>query len=202
MTDLVIGNILGRQDTDHTFHGKRFRRVNTKDTRSRIFRADRRSVDHSIHLDIIRVFAITQDFRSYVDAEASPADTGMTACLDIRIDLLIAPQNRCREHNTLNNFLVACASAYVAPDCGLDIILGRIGICIKQSFGGHDHTRRTETALDSSLDAEPVDKGFLLKIAEAFDSNYMLACYFLSRGAAGLGRFSVDHDSAGAACTL
>ena len=126
VTDLVIGNILGRQNTGHTFHGKRFRRVNTKDTRSRIFRADCRSMNHAIHLYIIRVFTVSENFRSYIDAEASTANAGVTARLCFRINLLIASKDCCGEHNPLDDFLVACASAYVAPYRSLDLILGRV----------------------------------------------------------------------------
>ena len=103
----------------------------------------------------------------------------------------------------LDDLLVARAAAEITRQGLLDGLHIGIGIRIQQGLGGHDHPRRTETALDGAgQDESLLDEVRILRCAQPLDADDIGTFQFHHLGEAGTDRLAVDDDHAGAALPL
>ena len=154
---------------------------------------------HAVHLDVVRIFAVTEHFGADVNAESPLPDAVCVAAFHRRIDLRLSPENRRRQPDAVNDLPVAGTAAEVAPDRVPDLLFRGIRIPVDQRFPGHHHARRAETALDRSAGAEGVDERFLLEVCQAFHRLDRFPRRLRGGQDAGFRRFSVNDHGAGSA---
>ena len=157
---------------------------------------------HAVHLDVVRIFAVTEHFGTDVHAERPLSDAVGVAAFRRRINLRLSPENRRRQPDAVNDLPVAGASAEIAPDRVPDLLFRGIRVFIDQRLAGHHHARGAETALDGPAGAEGIDKRFFLEVRQAFHRLDRFPRRLRGGQDAGFRRFSVNDYGTGSAGAL
>ena len=100
-------------------------------------------VQHPIGVEISGKSRLARDLGSGIRARNGTANSDQRI---LRLRKLRRLPLRC-SLNGLDDSSVARAAAEVALERFLDFLVGGMGMSIEQSFGGHDHPRRTEATL-------------------------------------------------------
>ena len=169
MSHFIVRYILRCQYACDSGQSQCRRSINIKDPCSWIRGTHGRQIQHVVHDDVVRIFPVSEYLFPDINPERLLPDAKILTLLQLLIDLCFPAQDRCRELNCLDDFLIAGAAAEIAPDCLLNIFFGGVRIFVQQRLSRHHHTRRTETALDGASGSERVDKRFLLPVGEAFN---------------------------------
>jgi hypothetical protein len=106
----------------------------------------------------------------------------------------------CGELYRLDDVLIAGAAAQVTLEVVPDLGLTRVRNALKQIVGGHDHSRRAETALQAMLFPEPfLDRVQITVLSETFDRRDLGTVSLYGEDGAALHGPAVHEDRAGAA---
>ena len=200
MADLDLPrNVLRGVDADHAGQGLRLFLMDGKHPRAGVFAAHGAGVEHTVHIQIIRILAVALHLFRHVHAHS--AFTDAIACLFLLRQLAAAEDLR-REQNAVDDLHIARAAADVVADGERRLLARRRGIRVQQRLGGDDHARDAEAALHRAGLAEGVGIYVLLPVGKALDRKDGLSLQLVRRGNAGLRRLAVDEDMAGAARAL
>ena len=153
-------------------------------------------------VDVIGVLAVAEHLAAHVHAEGALAHAVVVAALEVRVDALLAPQDRGREQDALDDLLVAGAAADVAADSHLDLVLSGVGHLVDEGRARHDHAGDAEAALHGAHRTEGVDEGLLLLVRQALHGHDVAAVGQARGEDARLGGTVVHEHGAGAARAL
>ena len=205
VADLVDRHVLGAQDAHHTGQGLGLGGVDGEHAGARILGAHGAGVGQArlIELvDVVGVFALAEHLLAHVDAEGALAHAVVVAALQVLINLLFAAEHRCGQRDALDNLFVAGATADVAADGVLDLLLGRLGIFCDQRCTRHDHAGDAKAALHGAHGAKGVHKGLAHVLGQALDGHDVAAGGKRGGQHARLDSRTVHMDGAGAAGAL
>ena len=128
--------------------------------------ADCGGVEHTLHVDIVRVEALAPDLLRRVHP-VDPCPQGPGAFLLRQPPL--AEDGR-RQAHALDDLHISGTPADVGPQGGLDLVRCGVRVPVQQTLGGHDHAGDAEAALDRPRLPEAVGVGLFLKFAEPLHS--------------------------------
>ena len=160
--------------------------------------ADRRGVEHAVHVDVVGVEALAPDLLRRV-YPVDPGPQGPGAGL-LRQSAL-AEDGR-RQAYARNDLHIAGAAADVGAQGAADLPLRGVRILVQQALGGHHHPRDAEAALDRPRLPKAAGVGLLFKFAEPLHGEERFALQLVRGEDAGPGGLSVHQDGAGAAGPL
>ena len=164
-----------------------------------ILAADSAAVDHAVQVNVIGVFAGTQDLFPGIDTRHGFAHPGAVLFPG---NFSAAAENLGRQQNGVNDLFIARAAANVVSDGEGHLLPGRVRVHIQQRLGRDDHAGNAEAALHRAGFGEGPGIDLLFRVAEALHSDNMFPLQLVRGGNAGLGGFAVDEYMAGAAGTL
>ena len=205
VADLVDRYVLGAQDAHHTGQGLGLGSIDGEHAGARILRAHGAGVGQTrlIELvDVVGILALAEHLLAHVDAEGALAHAVVVAALQVLIDLLFAAEHRSGQRDTLDNLFVAGATANVAADGVLDLLLAGLGVLGDERRTRHDHTGDAKTALHGAHGAKGVHKGLAHVLGQALDGHDVAAGGKSGGQHARLDGRTVHMDGAGAASTF
>ena len=151
MPHLVVRHILRGQDSQHARHRLRPAAVYLQDTRPRISRADSGRVNHALHVDVVRIFAVSEHLFPDVHAESLLAHAVISTELKVSIDRFLAAQDRRRQLYCLDDLFIARTAANISSQGFLDLIFAGRRVAVQQCFRRHHHSRGAKAALNRSF---------------------------------------------------
>ena len=205
VADLVDRHVLGAQDAHHAGQGLGLGGIDGEHAGARILGAHGAGVGQTrlIKLvDVVGILALAEHLLAHVDTEGALAHAVVIAALQILVDLLFATEHRSCQRDALDNLLVAGATADIAADGVLDLLLGGLGILGDERRTRHDHTGDAKAALHGAHGAKGVHKGLAHVLGQALDGHDVTAGGKGGGQHARLDGRTVHVDGAGTAGTL
>jgi hypothetical protein len=124
-------------------------------------------------------------------------------CGPDRLGRGLAAQETPGQLDGFDDLHVTGAPAQVATQGLLDVIDRGIRVCVQQRLGGHDHSGRAEPALDrTGQDERLLNEMRVVRRAEPLHRDDLGTLQVSHPRQAGMHRFAVDHQRAGAALAL
>ena len=205
VADLVDRHVLGAQDAHHAGQGLGLGGIDGEHTGARILGAHGAGIGQTrlIELvDVVGVFAFAEHLLAHVDTEGALAHAVVVAAFQVLVDLLFAAEHRSSQRNALDNLFVAGATADIATNGVLDLLLGGLGVLGDQRRTRHDHTGDAKAALHGAHGAKGVHKGLAHVLGQALDGHDVTAGGKGGGQHAGLDGRAVHVNGAGTAGTL
>ena len=178
VADLVDRHVLGSQDAHHTGQGLGLGGVDGEHAGARIFGANGAGIGQArlIELvDVVGILALAEHLLAHVDTEGALAHAVVIAALQILVDLLFATEHRSCQRDALDNLLVAGATADIAADGVLDLLLGGLGVLGDERCTRHDHAGDAKAALHGAHGAKGVHEGLAHVLGQALDGHDVAA---------------------------
>ena len=178
VADLVDRHVLGAQDAHHTGQGLGLGGIDGEHAGARILGAHGTGIGQTrlIELvDVVGILALAEHLLAHVDTEGALAHAVVIAALQILVDLLFATEHRSCQRDALDNLLVAGATADIAADGVLDLLLGGLGVLGDERCTRHDHAGDAKAALHGAHGAKGVHKGLAHVLGQALDGHDVAA---------------------------
>ena len=199
---LVIGHIFRCENRQHSREGLRFLRIDLQHSRPGISGPHRRRIDHVLQLHIVRVFSIPQNLFPHIQPERFLSHAVLLALLQRFLDLLIAPQDRSRKLDSLDDLFISGTAADISLKSCFYLFLRRVRHPVYQSLSRHDHSRDAESALNRTFGSESIDKCLFLRLAQPLCGDDTVSRGQFCSQHAGFYRISVHDNGTGAAGSL
>ena len=178
VADLVDRHVLGAQNAHHAGQGLGLGGIDGEHAGARILRTHGAGVGQArlIELvDVVGVLALAEHLLAHVDTEGALAHAVVVATLQVLVDLLFAAEHRGGQRDALDDLLVAGATADVAANGVLDLLLGGLGVLGDERCTRHDHTGDAKTALHGAHGAKGVHKGLAHVLGQALNGHDVAA---------------------------
>ncbi|MPN36540.1 hypothetical protein SDC9_184049 [bioreactor metagenome] len=145
-------------------------------------------MEHPFHINIIRIFTITQHLFPYIQ----PVHPAAHFPIFRRFGYFAGAENFRRHLHGADDLYITRAAADVVPQRMGDFLLRGGGVLIQQRLGAHNHARDAEAALHGSGLAKSISVGFLLKIREALHRKNGFSFHAVGLLHAAFDRLAVD----------
>ncbi len=195
----LAGDILLRGHADHAGQRLGLAGVDGENAGAGVLAADRAAVAHTVHINVVGILAIAQDFFLHVQSVDAAAHLPVVGGGGGQLALA---EYLSRQQDAVDDLHITGAAADIVADGEGGLLAGGIGVHIQQPLGGDDHAGNAEAALHRAGLAEGEGVDLLFPVAEPLHREDGLALQLVRLGDAGLGGLAVDEDVAGAAGTL
>ena len=200
MADLVFpGDVLGGQHRHHARQLQRRGGVDARYTGAGVLAAHGGAVAHSLHIEVVGIFAVAEHLFLHVHAVDTAAEAPVRRRGQRNFSLA---EDLARQPDGVDDLDIAGAAAVVIADGKADLLVRRIRDLIQQALGAQHHARNTEAALHRAGLAEGEGIGRFLKIRQALDRQHVLAVQAFGIGNTGTAGLALDQNGAGAAGAL
>ena len=200
MADLVFaGDICRRNDAHDAGQRLGLRRIDGKNTGTRILAADGGAVAHIGQVPVVWILAVAQHLFLHVDAVDARAE--LPVVFRRFGDHALAAAFRCQTHSA-HDLHIARAAAVIVAQGIADLIVCRVQVPVEQRLCAQHHTRNTEAALHGSGLAVGVGVEPLFFIRQTLDGDDVTARQRIGERCAGADGFAVNEHGARAAGAL